>query len=882
MSWLGDKWDRLTSTEKIIWQGTVWSAILYLLHFDLYTTWFVEDAAISFSFARNFASGEGLVAYAGGEAVEGFSNPSWTLSLAAFSALGINPFISAKLLGAIAGLLTLPLAALWTNSLRGEPTPYAALAPLLLALSPQFVAWNASGLENAFFSLLLTASCLSVLRQIEQPSRYPWAGLLWALLAITRPEAPVYALIGLGFGGVWVLRLHGLPAFARWALAMGASFGIPFVAWHVWRYDYFAWEFPNTYYAKLGENRFAPWRWNTRGWSYLRGFALSTAHGFLIPIYVLGQTGLRGKGALVGLLLTSAAFLLSLPGIKWLQDALAFAFSWEDPEWLIAPRVVAWVLLAAIVPLLGLRRVGSPGRTLAWGFVVAILAYTLYVGGDWMSGFRWLSLLIVPLIVLLTDGIIALTSTLRSTGFYRSSWAALALLIATPGLVGAGQSALLISMPETSPYDVRRRVLYIEQIRQRLGIDHITQMEVDMGAHLWWGDAHYVDMAGLTDLPMGHHTWELPFVGEYVYLERNPDFAHVHGGWAKRTKMRRHPEWKNYLEMTGYAPNVWNRHVGNFIRRDLVFQPEWPGGTARQVQFGTSVELVGWHAPSLPVTPGHAIHLTLGWRRGRTRVTDFRALVYLANDEHITIQEMAPIYDWLAPSRWRRTEIAMSHHSLPVPANFPPGRYDLGVLVIDTKNGEVIEAKPLSGNGTTEQPRLALGEVRWPSVVGVVGSEKRDLIAAKKLFQLDKQAGLGNCPAAVNLWKVFRGYYPGDHPMVAAISAEKSRSLARCFSTAAASASEPDEAAYQLQQALRWNHRDPQVRARASLFADAQEGLGEQQLAAAKLDEAYNSWRRALIADPSRTQLRRRTEALRDQRHLKPEKGEADAAKPLD
>lgn len=881
MNKLVETWDRLTSTERVIWQGTVWAAIIYLFHFDLYTTWFIEDAAISFAFARNVALGEGLVAFPGGEPVEGFSNPTWTLSLAALRVLGVTPFISAKLLGALAGLLTLPLAAVWANSMRSKSTPLAALAPLLLALSPQFVAWNASGLENSFFSLLLTASCVSLIQQGRQPSRYPWAGLLWAALAITRPEAPAYTVIGLSLGSAWIWRIHGAAVFRRWALTMGSVFGLPFIAWHSWRYAYFAWEFPNTYYAKLGEHHFSPWGWEKRGWGYLRGFALSTAHGFLVPIYVLGQTGLRGRGAILGLALTAAALLLTLPGLGWLQDALQFAITWEDPDWLIIGRVLTWALIATVIPLSGLRREGAMSRVLAWAYVIAVLFYALYVGGDWMAGFRWFSLMSVPLMVLLADGIISITEALKEGDFLISRRLAMGALVGIPALVGVGQSSMLIGFPETSPYDVRRRVLYIEQIRQQLGIDHITQMEVDMGAHMWWGDAHYIDMAGLTDVPMGHHKWGLPFVEEYVHTERQPEFAHVHGGWARRTKMRRHTDWKNYLEMPSYAANVWNRHEGNFIRRDLVFQPEWPGGTARQVEFGHGVELVGWHAPSLPTVPGQRLRLTVGWRRGRTRVINFRAYVYLGNEEHMTVQEIPPIYDWVSPSRWRRSELALSHHSIPIPEDFTVGRYDLGLMIIDAKTGEVVQARAPSGNGTIENPRLGRGEARWPNAVGIVSETKRDEVAQKRLLQLDKQAGLGNCQAAVNHWKVFRGYYPDDSALVQTLLSSKTKTIARCYSDTASNATDQNEAAAHIALALRWSHKDPQVRAHALLFADAQEALGEQYLTTGDNEEAYNSWRRSLVADPSRSWLRRRTESLRDERLLKVNE-EVDAKNNLD
>ena len=411
----------------------------------------------------------------------------------------------------------------------------------MLAVSPQFVAWNASGLENAYFTLFLCAASLCLIAQLTQPRAYPFSGLFWFLLAITRPEGLAYVLIGGGVGVVWIHTRHGTYKAAIWAGYFVATFSLPFVLWHLWRYQTFAWELPNTYYAKLGETRFGLWKWEKLGWNYIRNFSLITAHGFLIPLYVLGQTGGSGRAPRLGLGLCIFAYLLTLPGLGWLADGLGwFDITWDDPEWLIYVRVGAWGMVLLMTPLLGLRRYGAGPRSLAWAYVTAVLCYTLYVGGDWMAGFRWLSFLIVPLLVLFTDSLETLYRTLEG----RRHWlqrGGPTLAAAVAIIAAIAHTSALIGYPETSPYDVRRRVLYIEQIRQQLDLDHITQMEVDMGAHLWWGDAHFIDMAGLADVPMGHHKWERSFVREYVYEEKKPEFAHVHGGWGKKRKCERIP-----------------------------------------------------------------------------------------------------------------------------------------------------------------------------------------------------------------------------------------------------------------------------------------------------------------------------------------------------
>ena len=48
--------------------------------------WLIDDAGISFAYARNLANGAGFVSQPGRVPVEGFSNPLWTLLLCSWKA----------------------------------------------------------------------------------------------------------------------------------------------------------------------------------------------------------------------------------------------------------------------------------------------------------------------------------------------------------------------------------------------------------------------------------------------------------------------------------------------------------------------------------------------------------------------------------------------------------------------------------------------------------------------------------------------------------------------------------------------------------------------------------------------------------------------------
>ena len=58
----------------------------------------VDDSFISLRYSANLTRGLGLV-YNPGEAVEGFSNPVWTLTSALFLALGAEGWLTVKALG---------------------------------------------------------------------------------------------------------------------------------------------------------------------------------------------------------------------------------------------------------------------------------------------------------------------------------------------------------------------------------------------------------------------------------------------------------------------------------------------------------------------------------------------------------------------------------------------------------------------------------------------------------------------------------------------------------------------------------------------------------------------------------------------------------------
>ena len=53
------------------------AALLLTLHALSFGSWIVDDAGISYAYARNLAAGHGLVSQPGMTPVEGYSKPLW-------------------------------------------------------------------------------------------------------------------------------------------------------------------------------------------------------------------------------------------------------------------------------------------------------------------------------------------------------------------------------------------------------------------------------------------------------------------------------------------------------------------------------------------------------------------------------------------------------------------------------------------------------------------------------------------------------------------------------------------------------------------------------------------------------------------------------------
>ncbi|NDZ91580.1 hypothetical protein G3I23_39665, partial [Streptomyces sp. SID10115] len=247
--------------------AVVGGGALVALHGSRLGQWVVDDAAITFAYARSIDEGLGPVQQPGAEPVEGYSNPAWLALLVAGRRLGLfdhravsgipDLVLYPKALGLLCVLVTLAAVACAARRLVARSWLVTALAGVLLGANVSFVAWTFSGLENPLYACVATVLAAVLVRAVAADSllgRGPAAasGLLALVAALTRPDGAVLA----GAYPLLVLLTVGdakMRHRVRAAMLSAVAFAVPYALFLVWRLAVFGRLVPNTAVAKAQE-----------------------------------------------------------------------------------------------------------------------------------------------------------------------------------------------------------------------------------------------------------------------------------------------------------------------------------------------------------------------------------------------------------------------------------------------------------------------------------------------------------------------------------------------------------------------------------------------------------------------------------------------------
>ena len=273
-----------------------------------------DDAMISMRYARNCAAGHGLVWNPGGERVEGFTNPLWTVYMAALHLLPIpasKVSLAVQISGALSVLGMLPIVGEICRLLAGGKTKASPVAALLVAFYLPLNTWTLQGMEVGFLALV---TCWVVMREMRAlRTCRPSGSATYAILAVSTAVRLDMAVV---FVAVLLFRAWVAKRRVREILAGGGVLLLALGLQTLARYLYYGEFLPNTYYLKMtGYPVLLRW---TRGglvfFDLLMHISLPVVAIFLSAVFFL-----RGKmlGMLLCVVSAQVAYSVYVGGDAW-------------------------------------------------------------------------------------------------------------------------------------------------------------------------------------------------------------------------------------------------------------------------------------------------------------------------------------------------------------------------------------------------------------------------------------------------------------------------------------------------------------------------------------------------------------------------------------
>jgi len=209
----------------------------------------VDDAFITFRCSKNLAKGYGLV-YNPGEHVE--STTSFLFAVIVGLAYKITK-ISPEFIGRVMNFIGVGsiLFLLGLHSIKKQPpATYSALrftGFLFFALHPATIIFAHSGLETIFFTALLFCGFVFLNEHLENGWPAFLSGMMIGLAADVRMEAAA-------FGGLAVVLAYFLgkkESRLKNSLLLALAFAVFFIPVLAYRWQYYGYPFPNSYYVKV-------------------------------------------------------------------------------------------------------------------------------------------------------------------------------------------------------------------------------------------------------------------------------------------------------------------------------------------------------------------------------------------------------------------------------------------------------------------------------------------------------------------------------------------------------------------------------------------------------------------------------------------------------
>lgn len=484
--------------------------------------WIIDDAGISFAYARNLANSDGLTAWPGTKPIEGYSNFLWVLLFAVLHLLSLfDPIMTPKILGVIFTASSLVIVLKICKALQVH-TWYVLLINLLLVANAPLLIWSNSGLENAMYLTLFLWLILLSIKTSVSPNTRNLIGVttLSLLLILTRPEGLIYVavfpLVMLTSQSSFKLKFKTISIYVLPLILLTGIY-----LW--WKWSYYGSIIPNPYFAKKESyfhqliNHQQPLKALFEKFNYL-------------------SFGIGGRWAIVLLgllnLLLPVQFLFSQRERKY--DVLIFAFLLSELAFFILPN--DWM---------GELRFATLFIVTSY-LVIAIVLKTLL---DKYTVPKWL---IVGLLVLF--GSYHYFHFVNRTIDFKANKVASFLTVKEFYTDRFNHYAYILKLPDASI------------------------LLPDVGAMYYYSNIRVYDAAGLCDpvIARNIHT-NREQLQYYLFNELKPTFISLHGRWAYLYQLDSNPQFREDYMPISEGPDLHvKKHFhmdmvsGNYIRKEAI------------------------------------------------------------------------------------------------------------------------------------------------------------------------------------------------------------------------------------------------------------------------------------------------------------------------
>jgi len=505
-------------TPTLLWLALL-GAVLAFFGAHVGRTWdfTVDDAGITYSYARNLWRGHGMVLTPGSERVEAATNFLWVLLLSPADALGVSHEALSKVLGLAFASAALGAVAIFPSvAYRRRPRLFDLAAPAVASTFAHNALWTASGLEGGPYQFFLAASLVALAREENEPDSTPWSAVALTLLFWTRPDGIMYAG---AFAGAKALRAITAKPHRQdlaWAVILALGVG----SLEVFRLAYFAYPLPNSFYTKKRTFDFGKdlTSFTSAGWvyagSFVRTYKLERALMFA-PVMLLA---LRAPVARVGLAAAVAAsfFLPVYSHGDWMEEWRFLTYGTPILALAFAEAVRAAARLATAVLPRALRPIAALALT-----PLAIYALVKETTQSYPARFN--------------------TTRAHNTLDFET---------------------------------VRGRARYYAAAARALEIRDGSVLDPDVGGVSYDSGLRVVDLFGLGDIAIAHtHPVDEPGMREAIFWERRPSFVHLHGAWFGAVALERLEELEQFYIRLPFVIAGAHDDASNWVRRELIAAP---------------------------------------------------------------------------------------------------------------------------------------------------------------------------------------------------------------------------------------------------------------------------------------------------------------------